>query len=407
MDLSRLIAQRFAQPQAGRFSTPVMWIAKATVALSLAVMLISISVVIGFKTAITQKMEHFSAHIQLLAFARENSDETMPIARNAPWINGIAHIPEVEHIQPFVTKPAILKSESELEGVLLKGIDLKKQSSFFKNSLVEGTWPTGSGDERDAFVSAFLANRLGLKVGQTIPIYYLKSGRKTPLRKGVRLKGIFNTGLNEMDRALVLMPIGTLQELYGWDTNQVSGHEVFLKDMNKIEAVIDLMRTEWLPADLYPSTIYERYPDVFQWLPTLDQNTRIILFLMTLVSLLAMVSTLLILILEKTQAIGVLKALGMSHASLLRIFWFRSLGILGQGMVLGNLVGGVLILIQSVWKLLPLDPEQYYLDHVPVHLPLVAYLALNLGVFVVGMLAMLFPAAYAGRISVIKALKFT
>lgn len=407
MDLSRLIAKRFAQPQAGRFSTPVMWIAKATVALSVAVMLISLSVVIGFKTAITQKMEYFSAHIQLLAFARENSDETLPIARNAPWIDGILSIAEVEHIQPFVTKPAILKTDSELEGILLKGIDFRKQTSFFKNSLVKGTWPTGIGNGKDVFVSAFLANRLELKVGQTFPIYYLKSGRKTPLRKRVQLKGIFNTGLNEMDRTLVLMPLGTVQELYGWDTNQVSGYEVFLSDMKKLDEVVETMRTEWLPVDIYPSSIYERYPDVFRWLPTLDQNTRIIIFLMTVVSLLSMVSTLLILILEKTQSIGVLKALGMPHAALLRVFWYRALGIIIQGMVLGNIIGGILILVQSIWQVLPLDPEQYYLNHVPVHLPVMVFLGLNGGVFIVGMLGMLIPAAYAGRISVIKALKFT
>ncbi|MFZ4060940.1 MAG: ABC transporter permease [Bacteroidia bacterium] len=406
MDLSRLIAQRFAQPQAGRFSTPVMWIAKATVALSVAVMLISISVVIGFKTAITQKMEHFSAHIQLLAFSRENSDETQPIARDAPWIKGIQNMAEVEHMQPFATKPAIVKSESELEGVLLKGIDFQKQTPFFKNSLVEGAWPSGQADKKDAFVSASLAHRLQLKVGQTIPIYYLKSGRKTPLRRSFRLKGIFKTGLNEMDQALVLMPLESVQELYGWNSNQVSGHEVFLVDLEGLQQGLELMSTEWLPADIYPSTIYERYPDVFQWLPTLDQNARIILFLMTTVSLLAMVSTLLILILERTQSVGIFKALGMPQAMLLRIFWLQSGRILVQGMLMGNAVGGLLILIQYIWQPLPLDPEQYYLSHVPVYLPVWGGIALNAGVFMLGMMAMLLPAAYAGRISIIKALKF-
>lgn len=407
MDLSRRIARRFSQPQAGQFSTPVMWIAKATVALSVAVMLISISVVVGFKRAITQKMEHFSAHVQLLAFAHESSDETEPIVRDAPWIRGIQSMKGVKHMQPFVTKPAIVKTDAELEGVLLKGIDFKKQTPFFKNSLVQGVWPAEKANAKDAFVSASLASRLQLKLGQTLPIYYLKSGRKTPLRRSFRLKGIFNTGLNEMDEALVLLPLESVQELCGWDSSQVSGHELFFQDLGMLESGLESMSTEWLPPDIYPSTIYERYPDVFQWLPTLDQNARIILFLMTTVSLLAMVSTLLILILERTQSIGILKALGMPHSMLLRIFWLRSLGIIVYGMLIGNAVGGIFIWIQYHWRLVPLDPDQYYLDHVPVYLPVWGGLGLNLGVFALGMLAMLLPAAYASRISVIKALKFS
>jgi len=204
----------------------------------------------------------------------------------------------------------------------------------------------------------------------------------------------------------VLMPLESVQELYGWNSNQVSGHEVFLVDLEGLQQGLELMSTEWLPADIYPSTIYERYPDVFQWLPTLDQNARIILFLMTTVSLLAMVSTLLILILERTQSVGIFKALGMPQAMLLRIFWLQSGRILVQGMLMGNAVGGLLILIQYIWQPLPLDPEQYYLSHVPVYLPVWGGIALNAGVFMLGMMAMLLPAAYAGRISIIKALKF-
>jgi lipoprotein-releasing system permease protein len=407
MDLTRFIARRFAQPQIGRFSNPVMWIAKATVALSVAVMLISVSVVIGFKLAITQKMEQFSAHLQLVAFSRESSSETHPVQRTAKWVSGIDSMKEVIHIQPFVTKPAIVKSDAELEGVLLKGIDFKKQTPFFKNSLIKGAWPEGEPEESAAFISESLASRLQLRVGQHFPMYYLKSGRKTPLRKGLTLKGIFKTGLNEMDKALILIPIETVQQLYGWDSNQVSGHEVFFSDLDDLESGVEAIRTHWLPPDIYPSTIYERFPDVFQWLPTLDQNARIILFLMTIVSLLAMVSTLLILILERTESIGVLKAMGMPQSMLLRVFWLRSIDIIIQGMVFGNLVGGILIFIQYQWHLIPLDSEQYYLDHVPVFLPLFALFALNGSVFILGMLAMLLPAAYAGRIPVIKALKFS
>ena len=407
MDLTRLIARRFAQPQSGRFSNPVMWIAKATVALSVAVMLISVSVVVGFKLAITQKMEQFSAHLHLLAFARESSFETQPIQRTAKWVSSIENMKEVIHMQPFVTKPAIVKSDAELEGVLLKGIDFQKQTPFFKNSLIKGAWPKGEPEVDAAFISEALANRLQLQVGQAFPMYYLKTGRKTPLRKSLNVKGVFKTGLNEMDQALILLPLETVQGLYGWNENQVSGHEIFFSELGDLESGVEALTTQWLPPDIYPSTIYERFPDVFQWLPTLDQNARIILFLMTTVSLLAMVSTLLILILERTEAVGVLKAMGMPQAMLLRIFWLRSLGIIVQGMALGNGVASLLILIQFKWHVIPLDSEQYYLDHVPVHLPIVAAMALNAGVFMLGMLAMLLPAAYAGRIPIIKALKFS
>ncbi|MDA0309245.1 MAG: FtsX-like permease family protein [Bacteroidetes bacterium] len=397
---------RFAGRQSGRFSTPVLWIAKATVALSVAVMLVSVSVVIGFKSAITNKMENFSAHLQLVAFAKEATDETLPIERDAEWLRGLQSVEGVVHIQPFATKPAIIKSERELEGVLLKGIDFNRQTAFFKQSLIEGTWPNESSNPKGVFVSLFLAKRLQLKLGQTFPMYYLKSGRKTPLRKELTLEGIFNTGLNEMDQALVLLPIETVQELYGWNSSQVSGHEVFFSDLDLLEAGLESMVTRWLPADIYPSTIFERYPDVFQWLPTLDQNARIILFLMITVSLLAMISTLLILILERTQSIGVLKALGMPHGMLLKIFWIRALSIVIQGMVLGNVGAGIFILTQNHTHLIPLNPEQYYLDHVPVSLPFMAFVGLNLGVFGLSMLSMLLPAAYASRIPIIKALKF-
>lgn len=406
MDLSRFIAMRFAGRQPGRFSTPVLWIAKATVALSVAVMLVSISVVIGFKSAITQKMENFSAHLQLVAFSKEATDETLPIERDAEWVRGLQAIDGVNHIQPFATKPAIIKAKKELEGVLLKGIDFSRQTAFFKQSLIQGTWPEGNSNSKGVFVSSVLANRLQLNLGQTFPVYYLKSGRKTPLRKELMLQGIFNTGLNEMDKGLVLLPLETVQELYGWDSSQVSGHEVFFLDLDMLEDGLESIITSGLPVDIYPSTIFERHPDVFQWLPTLDQNARIIIFLMVTVSLLAMISTLLILILERTQSIGVFKALGMPHGMLLKIFWIRSLSIVIQGMIWGNLVAGLMIFIQSKTHLIPLNPEQYYLDHVPVLLPFKAFIGLNVGVFILSMLSMLLPAAYASRIPVIKALKF-
>ncbi len=405
MILARFIAQRFGK--GGGYSRPVVRIAIATIALSLAVMLLSVGIVTGFKEGITHKMEGIGAHIQIAALSNSMSFETQPVHRNPSWLRKLKGMPGLRHVQVYATKPTILKTKEEIQGVLLKGVASDYDWSFLTAHLVSGSIPEKGQalPPRSLLISKNIAKKLRLEVGDSLSAYYVKQGGTMPRGYKMGVHGIYASGVEEMDQNLLFSDLESVQAMYDWSSWHVSGIELMLTGVEAMEEALPYA-DEVVPYELYISTLQERYPDLFQWLPSLDQNAQIILVLMIVVSLLAMSSTLLILILERTQAIGLLKALGMRNGQVRAIFWFQAARILWKGMLWGNFFGLGLALLQHHFKFLGMDPETYYLDYVPVALVWFKFLLINLGTMCLSLLVLVGPTYLITRISVIRALRF-
>jgi lipoprotein-releasing system permease protein len=317
----------------------------------------------------------------------------------------------IKHVQRFATKPGIVRLETELQAVVLKGISKEYDTSFFATYLTEGTIPTFSDTvtSNQVLISSTIAQKLGLKVGDRLPTYFMQQ----PVRmRNFQITGIYNTNLEMYDELYVMCDIRHIQRLNGWKENEVSGFEVYLHDFSRLDEVTsELRHLTSLAFDEDKSTIRavpvtESNRQIFDWLELQNMNVYVIIILMILVSGINMVTGLLILILERTQFIGVLKTLGTNNKTLQQIFFIRSAQIIGKGMMIGNLIGIVLIAVQHYLRPLKLDPANYYLTHVPVDVSLIYWLIINIIAFICLLTMMLIPVKYASKIPVAKIMRF-
>ncbi len=381
------------------------------IALGMAVMLVSISIVVGFKREIREKITGFTAHVHLINFDLNSTYDSNPIKSDRPVIDEIRKMKTIRHIQRFATKPGIARLDSELQAVVLKGISAEFDPTFFASYLVEGNIPdySDSTTGNDVLISKAIALKLNIKVGDRLPVYFMQQ----PIRmRNFHIAGIFNTNLEMYDELYVMCDIRHIQRLNGWKENEVSGFEVFLHDFNLLDEVTSELRHRTsLAFDEDKSTIRaipvtESNRQIFDWLELQDVNVYVIIILMILVSGTNMVTGLLILILERTQFIGVLKTLGTNNKTLQRIFFIRAAQIIGKGMLIGNLIGVVLIAVQHFLKPLKLDPSNYYLTHVPVDVSIIYWLLTNFLAFVCLLAMMLIPVKYVSKIPVAKIMRF-
>lgn len=415
MNLELHIARRLLKRnERNSYARPVVNIAVASIAVGLSVMILSLAVVRGFKNEIKQKIIGIGGHIQVVNLDNNSSFESKPISRSRPAYFDIKKSGEVRHIQVFATKHAILKTDEELQGVVVKGVSDDFEWSFFQNHLIAGNIlerPEKSALPR-ILLSKLNAGKLSLDVGDTLMAVYLgktfnkkdSTYSEEPKGKKVVVGGIYETGLYELDMQLVLAPLELVQEMYNWESDQVTGYELLIDDFsqleNKVNAIFDI-----IPRDLYAFTIEEIYARIFYWLPTIDINSVIIIVLMIMVGMMAMISTLLILILERTSFIGIMKALGMRNWGLRRIFIYHAAYIVLRGLIIGNVLGIGLALIQMIWAPVKLNQESYYLPVVPVELNVWHIIFLNLGTLVACVLALLFPSYLVTRISPVRAIR--
>lgn len=415
MNLELHIARRLLKrSERNSYARPVVNIAVASIAVGLSVMILSLAVVRGFKNEIKQKIIGIGGHIQVVNLDNNSSFESKPISRSRAAYFDIKKSGEVRHIQVFATKHAILKTDEELQGVVVKGVSEDFDWSFFQNHLVSGKILDRSekGALPPILISKLNAGKLNLQVGDTLMAVYLgktfnkkdSTYSEEPKGKKVIVGGIYETGLYELDMQLVMAPLELVQEMYNWESDQVTGYELLIDDFsqleNKVNAVFDI-----IPRDLYAFTIEELYARIFYWLPTIDINSVIIIVLMIMVGMMAMISTLLILILERTSFIGIMKALGMCNWGLRRIFIYHAAYIVLRGLIIGNILGIGLALIQMVWAPVKLNQESYYLPVVPVELNIWHIIFLNLGTLVACVLALLLPSYLITRISPVRAIR--
>lgn len=406
MNTELFLAKRMVSRSKGNFSRPIVMIAIAAIALGLTVMFVSIAILTGFQKEIREKVIGFGGHIQISHFMENPSLESRPIEKNQPFIPRLTKNPSIKHIQVYGIKAGIIKTKDEIQGVVLKGVGNDFDWSFFQSKIVEGHHfrVTDTTSTNEVIISRKLARLLKLKLNDDLRMYFI-AGENTLGRK-FRITGIYETGLEEFDKLYVIGDIHHIQKLNNWSSKQVGGFEILLKNFKDIDPM-GLFVYHQIGFSLDASTIRQIYPQIFDWLQLQDINVLIILVLMILVSAITMISTLLILILERTNMIGILKSLGMSNSRIRRIFLYNAVYIIGLGMFWGNLLGFSISLIQSKTGLITLPQESYYMSVVPIYLNGWTILLLNIFTLLICYLMLILPSLIVTRISPMKAIRFS
>lgn len=384
---------------------PVIRIAIVGIILGIVAMLISVMVVTGFRNEITRKVTGFVADYRISAFNNNDSFEEAPVKLDPKNINEIKSIPGVRHIQPFILKAGLLKTKEDIQGVVLKGFDAQFDSIFFKEKLVEGTLPqlNDSTYSTSIILSQNLANKLNLKTGDSFLLFFIQEDRK--VRK-LKISGIYNTGLSEeFDNLYLLCDIKMLQQVNNWNNNEVGGYEVFADVGHDEEAIYEAVYQK-AGYTLNTKSTKELYPQLFNWLELQNLNVIVIIGLICLVAGITMISTLLVLIMENTKEIGILKSIGASDKFIGRVFGSVAFYILVKGLIIGNLIALGLAVLQIKTGIVTLPEADYYLAQVPVNFTIPGILLINGIVLLTGILVMMVPAKIISGINPIKVLRF-
>lgn len=404
MNLPYFIAKRISDPGDNSFSAIIHKIAIASVALGLAIMMIAFFVLGGFQNNIKDKIYSFSGHIQIKKFSLNNSYEEEPIVLEASRMEAVLEDPYVDHIQEYAHKPGLLTKDDEVYGLLFKGIGRSYNATLFDNYLVEGRFINfnDSTESNEVMVSQRMAKKMNLKVDDLVISYFIMDPPRT---RRVKIVGIYNTGLDAFDAQMMVGDIGLVRQLNGWESDQVGGYEVYLKDVADIVEADDSITTK-LNVELYTEKVDEKYIQIFDWLNLLTQNVNIFIWLILLVASFNMVSVLFILIMERTQMIGTFKALGASNGMIRRIFSYNGIQLVLKGLLVGNAIAIGFGLLQDQFHLIPLDAENYYMDYVPIYWDWPVTIGLNFLTLLLVTFVLIIPTAIIARINPVKAIKF-
>lgn len=394
-----------------KVSSPAIKIAISGIALGLAIMIVSVCIIVGFKKEIRDKVVGFGSHIQITSFNNDSEYEDHPIAVSDLLREYLESYPQIMHVQEYINKPSIIKTKDDFLGVVLKGVSDNYNWDFFQNNIVEGDIinKDDSITENQAIISTYIANKLHLNVGDNFTAYFVQE----PVRaRQFRISGIYETNFEEYDKLFAVVDSRVLLRLNGWDDDMATGIELIVKDFSKLDDTTQdlffniISQKDRLGNTLYARSIKDINPMIFNWLSLLDMNVWVILVLMTLVSGFTMISGLLIIILERTNMIGMLKSMGARDFSIRKVFLYLSAFLIGQGMLWGNIIGLAFCLLQKHFQILKLDPATYYLTSVPIDLNPINVIILNIATLVVSLLMMLGPSYLVAKISPIKSIKF-
>ena len=414
MDFPLFIAKRLYSDQGDKrkVSRPAIHIATAGVAIGLAVMIISVCVVLGFKHTIRDKVIGFGSHIQVADFMTLQQMDQYPVVMNDSMIQALKKAPGVKHVQRFAIKEGILKTDEDFLGVAFKGVGPEFDSTFIHENMVEGSIPKfdDKASHNKILISQLMADKLRLKTGQKIFAYFID-------RQGVRtrrltISGIYQTNLKKYDEIMVYTDLYTAVKLNGWEDDQASGAEITVKDFNQLLTTEDyyiknVNRTVDKYGETYSSaTIKELNPQIFQWLSLLDINVWMILGLMLIVAGVTMISGLLIIILERTSMIGVLKALGARNKTIRHTFLWFAVFIIGKGMLFGNIIGLGLLALQSATGLIKLDAQTYYVSNVPIEYNWLYIIALNVATLLISVFMLVAPSYLISHIHPAKSMRY-
>ncbi len=416
MNIERFIAKRIIQGTEGanQLSRPIVKISVLGIALGIAVMILSVAVVTGFQEEVRNKLIGFDAHIRITNYDNNVSDEPLPITNQQSFLEVLKANTDIKHIQAYALKSGVVKTKEDNEGVLIKGIGKDYDWSFIQSNMKEGTVfsVSDTGLSRSVVVSRSLAGRLGLKLNEKMVIYFLtKKTDSTHTNYEQRAKvfyvsGIYETGFEEIDQKLVLVDIGQVQKLNYWQKDQIAGFEITINDYSKMETLGEEVNV-MIGQGLVAQTVKETNPTIFSWLDLMDINAWIILVLMVIVAGINMISALLILILERTNMIGMLKAMGAGNGAIQKIFLYNAAYLIGKGLLWGNLLGIGIALLQYYTGVFTLDAKTYYISQIPVNLEIIPILLLNIGTLLCCLFMLIIPSFIVSKITPVKAIRYS
>jgi len=404
------IAKRIvaAKDYKSSISSPIIKIAIAAIALGLIMMLISIATGVGLQKKIREKVSAFNGDIIITNFDTNfSNDSQIPISKNQDFYPNFNIVKGVKHIQVTASKGGVIRTETDFEGIVVKGVGEDFDWQYFSDYLIDGRLPDFKGDlNQEILLSEYLINRLNLKVGDTVRTFFLDKDNTNAFRsRGFTIVGIYNSGFQQFDEQYMIADIRHIQLLNEWEKDQIGGFELFVDDFDDIVTIGNEVYNE-TSSTLDTLTIRDKYYSIFEWLDLFDFNIILIIGIMILVAGINMITALLVLILERTQMIGVLKALGSSDWSVRKIFLYNATYLIGAGLFWGNLIGIGLLLIQKYFKIFPLNPDTYYVSEAPVYLDLGYILLLNGGTFILCLFMLLLPSYIIAKISPVKAIRF-
>ena len=404
MSFESIIAGRITFKSKRTFSKLIVRIAIVGIMLGLGVMILSLAVVKGFKREIREKIRGFDGDIKVVKYDLNTSYENSPFQRNQRFEQQVTVNKRIKSLAPFANKPGIIKASDDIEGVVLKGVDSTYNWDFIKSSLVAGNVLDfrNAAARKQILISQTTANRLRLKVGDNILMYFVQNPfRKRPFK----VTGIFDTSVDEVDRTYVISDLSLVQTLNDWQPDEIGGYEIKIADFDQLEMAGGYINSI-LPIALKLNSITATYPNIFEWLMILDVNAQVMLILMVLVAVINMISALLIMILERTSMIGILKAMGAGNWAIQKIFLFNAAYLIGVGLLLGNMFGLGISWFQSATHFFKLDPASYYMTFIPIEINWSDVLLLNAGTMIVCLLVLIIPSMLISRISPVKAIRF-
>ena len=412
MNLELFIAKRLVTGKEHKISisAPIIKIAIAAIAIGVVMMLIAIATGVGLKNKIREKVAAFNGHIQISNFDNNNSEVSlMPVSINQDFYPDFKNVEGVRHVQAVATKGGIIRTADTFEGMLAKGVGTDYDWSTFEEYLVDGRLPDYSGKlNEEVLVSSLMANRLQLKVGDTFFSFFLRDGdaSKPPNNRRFEIVGVYDSGFEEFDETYVLVDIRHIQRMNKWEENQIGNFEIFLDDFDQIDEKSNEIYNKTL-SNLDTQNIKSKYFRIFEWIGLFDFNIALIIGIMVIVGGINMITALLVLILERTQMIGILKALGSANWSIRKVFLYNAAYLIAIGLFWGNLIGLGIIFLQDKYRMFKFpNPEEYYIDYIPVHMDLPTILLLNLGVMFLCLLMLLVPSYIITKITPVKAIQF-
>ena len=410
LNLEYFIAKRLiaTKNHKSNISTPIIKIAISAIAIGMIMMIISVATGIGLQKKIREKISAFNGHIIISNFDDNQSKvSSIPISKDQNFYPKFKNVEGVNHVQAVASKAGMIRTKDAFEGIIFKGVGADYDWNSMQEYLVEGKLPDLSKDlNEEVVISQFLANRLNLKVGDKFNTFFMKEeGNKLPNLRVLEITGIYSSGFQEFDEVYVLGDIRHVQRINKWNENQVGSFEVFLDDFDQIEAKGKAIYAE-TGSTLDTNTIIDKYFYIFEWLKLFDFNILTILIIMIIVATINMVVALLVLILERTQMIGIMKAMGANNWMVRKIFLYNAFYLIVRGLFYGNFIGIGLILLQQYFGIIQLNPENYYVNVAPVDLNWIYILLLNLGTVIICLLVLLIPSYIITKISPVKAIKF-
>lgn len=402
--VKRLIS---AKKYKSSISAPIIKIAITAIAIGVIMMLVSFATGLGLQEKIRDKISAFNGHINISSYDNNSSKVSLiPVSKNQDFYPEFNTVEGIEHVQAVATKFAVIRTETDFEGIIVKGVGPEYRWEYLEEYLVKGELPDYSGNLNDeVLISDYLARRLNLEVGDRMNTFFLREDSERPVQRGFLITGIYDSGFQEFDELYILADLRHIQRINRWEDDEIGNFEVFISNFDELDKKGNEVY-ENTGSFLDTQTISQKYYSIFEWLSLFDFNIALILGIMILVAGINMITALLVLILERTQMIGILKALGANDWSIRKVFLYNAAYLILLGLFWGNLIGIGLLAVQKYFKLIPLDPRTYYVNEVPIYLNWDYIFFVNMGTLLLCMLMLLIPSVIISRISPVKAIKF-